>query len=52
LEAFLARGGAVVRAAVRLLVVVLALLAAGVGWAQESKGWRGAYLRDVTKEEA
>jgi WD40 repeat protein len=41
-----------VRAAVRLLVVVLALLAAGVGWAQESKGWLGADLRDVTKEEA
>jgi WD40 repeat protein len=39
-------------AAVRFLVVVLALLAASAAWAQESKGFLGVDLREVTKDEA
>jgi WD40 repeat protein len=40
------------RAAVRLLVVMLALLAGGAAWAQEPRGWIGADLQDVSKAEA
>ena len=36
----------------RLLVVVLGLLIGGVASAQEPKGWFGAAVQDVTKEEA
>jgi WD40 repeat protein len=36
----------------RLLVVVLGLLIGGVALAQEPKGWFGAAVQDVTKEEA
>jgi WD40 repeat protein len=40
------------RAAVRWLVVILALLAGAAAWAQERRGFLGAELKDVTKAEA
>jgi WD40 repeat protein len=40
------------RAMVRFLAVILALLAGGTTWAQEPRGWIGADVQDVTKAEA
>jgi WD40 repeat protein len=40
------------RAIVRLLAVILALVAGGVAWAQEPRGWIGADTQDVIKAEA
>ena len=38
--------------AVRLLALALVLLLAGPAWAQDNKGYLGADLQDITKEEA